>query len=401
MHAVRISNVNLATMTGNPEAIGIERDTELWLGGGKILAVGRVPDGDFVHTETIDAQGMWCLPGWIDCHTHLVYGGSRANEFEARQAGLSYAQIHARGGGISATVSATRQASDQQLLDSAIQRASRLADEGVTTVEIKSGYGLDEATEQRMLTIAGRLADHVPMHIVRTFLGAHALPPEYQQDADGYIRFVCAHMIPLIARQQLADAVDVFCESVGFNLAHTQQVFDAAKKAGLALKIHAEQLSDQKGAVLAARYGALSVDHIEYLAPDDVPTLARAGTTAVLLPGAFFYLKECQLPPIEALRMHQVPMAIASDCNPGTSPIASLLTCATLACLQFNLTVTEALRGITTNAARALGLHHTGSLAPGQQADCCLWAINDPSELIYEMNAHRPVAKWLAGRRVV
>lgn len=402
MTITQIKNVNLATMTGvKNDTLAIEKNTELWLQGDKIMGIGPQQHQDFVHTETVDAQGMWCLPGFIDCHTHLVYGGSRAGEFQQRLSGVSYQQISQQGGGIKSTVAATRQLDEQALLDAAIRRTSRLTEEGVTTVEIKSGYGLDKDTETRMLAVAARVPDHLPVNVQRTYLGAHALPEEYQGDSDGYIDYVCETMMPYIAQHKLASAVDVFCESVGFSLVQTRRVFEAAQRHSLRVKIHAEQLSDSKGAKLAAEFGALSVDHIEYLHEEDIGAIAEANCVAVLLPGAFYFLKETQLPPIDGLRSHQVPMAIATDMNPGTSPVSSILICANMACIQFGLTIEEALRGITVNAAKALALPSKGQLAAGCDADLCLWDINSPADLIYEINGFRPAAKWLGGKRVL
>lgn len=402
MTVTHIKNVNLATMTGvQNDTLAVETNTELWLQGDKIIGIGPQQDHDFVHTETVDAQGMWCLPGFIDCHTHLVYGGSRAGEFQQRLSGVSYQQISEQGGGIKSTVAATRQLDEQALLDTAIRRTARLTEEGVTTVEIKSGYGLDKDTEKRMLTVAARIPDHLPVNVQRTYLGAHALPEEYKGDSDGYIDYVCDTMMPYIAQHNLATAVDVFCESVGFSLAQTRRVFEAAHRYDLRVKIHAEQLSDSKGARLAAEFGALSVDHIEYLHEEDISAIADAGSVAVLLPGAFYFLKETQLPPIAGLRSHRVPMAIATDMNPGTSPISSILTCANMACIQFGLTIEESLRGITVNAAKALELPLKGQLAVGFDADLCLWNIDSPADLIYEINGFRPAAKWLGGKRVL
>ncbi|RDV26055.1 imidazolonepropionase [Alteromonas aestuariivivens] len=395
-----IRNVRIASMQENGRPYGELAAGEILLERGKIVALGTsLPVRD--EAEIVDAQSAWCLPGFIDCHTHLVYAGNRADEFAKRLRGVSYQAISAQGGGIKSTVRATREASEQQLVEHAIQRASRLAEEGVTTLEIKSGYGLDKETEVRMLNAAKQVGEKLGIHIQRTFLGAHALPPEADTDADAYIDFVCNTMIPYIAENQLADAVDVFCETVGFDLVQTRRVFEAARQAGLPVKGHVEQLSDSKGALLAASYSALSVDHIEYLDPSDVSALADAGTVAVLLPGAFYYLRETQLPPVEALRQHQIPMAISTDLNPGTSPIASLLTCANMACVLFRLTTEEALRGITCHAAKALNLANKGILREGADADLCLWQINSPDELVYEINRYRPVAKWVGGQRVI
>ncbi|WP_394221755.1 imidazolonepropionase [Alteromonas gracilis] len=342
----------------------------------------------------------WLLPGLIDCHTHLVYGGNRAEEFELRLQGASYVEIAQRGGGIKGTVEKTRQSDEDTLRNTAIQRAARLCEEGVTTLEVKSGYGLDIETEVRMLKVAKSLEQHLPISIQTTYLGAHAIPNEFSDNADGYIDFVCNQALPYVASQQLADAVDVFCETIGFSPAQTERVFACAHQHGLPLKAHVEQLSDSKGAVLAAKYGALSVDHIEYLADSDIPYIAQSGTVAVLLPGAFYYLSEVQKPPIDALRAHNVPMAIATDFNPGSSPLASLLTAVNMGCVLFQLTPEEALRGVTEHAATALGLQDRGIIEAGKLADLTLWNIDTPAELTYCINGHRPIAVFKEGKHV-
>ena len=400
MAVTLIDNVNIMTMDPSQPDHGVHYQTQLWLQDEKILAVGSPPSLPPVPDEHIDGTGLWALPGFIDCHTHLVYGGTRADEFRQRLSGTSYQEIARAGGGIQKTVRDTRGAGADELLRHSLRRGRRLVEEGVTTIEVKSGYGLDQQTELTMLAVAARLSDELPVHVSRTYLGAHALPPDFTYDADGYIEFVCQTMIPKIAKERHATAVDVFCETVGFTRAQTERVFQAAQSAGLAIKLHAEQLSDSQGAVLAAQYQAASVDHIEYLAPKDVPMLANAGCVAVLLPGAFYYLRETQKPPVAALRQHQVPMAIASDHNPGTSPICSLLTCATVACIEFGLTCEEALLGITTHAAQALSLSDKGRLRAGMDADVCLWDIREPADLIYEINGFRPIGRWVGGEYV-
>ncbi len=398
MSSTLIKNARIATANENYEFIQIEA-SDILINDGKIQTVGRnlTDEADF----NVDANGQWCLPGFIDCHTHLVYGGNRAKEFSQRLQGVSYEAISKQGGGIKSTVRATRAVDEKTLLSQTLRRARRLAEEGVTTVEIKSGYGLDKDTEIRMLDVAKKVGELANMTVQRTFLGAHALPPDSDLSADEYIDFVCHTMIPYVAEHQMADAVDVFCERVGFNLAQTERVFAAAKQYNLKIKGHVEQLSDSKGALTAAKYGALSVDHVEYLAEADIPELAKSGTVAVLLPGAFYYLKETQLPPIEAFRKQHVAMAISTDMNPGTSPIASLLTCANMACVLFGLTTSEALTGITTHAAKALGLTTKGQIKSGFDADLCLWDIDSPESLVYEINGYRPSAKWVGGKRVL
>lgn len=395
-----IDNIQLASMQNNGQPYGAIKNAMLAVKDGKILYAGEHQPNQFTAEQHLDGQGQWLLPGFVDCHTHLVYGGDRANEFEQRLNGVSYTEIAKQGGGIKSTVKATREASFDQLLQSGLQRAKCLFAEGVTSIEIKSGYGLDKENEIKMLKVAKAIDEHLPVTIQPTFLGAHALPPEYAEDADGYIEFICNDLMPVIAAQQLATAVDVFCESIGFSPAQCERVFKAAQQQGLAIKAHVEQLSDLKGAALAASYQALSVDHIEYLADNDIATIKAAGTVAVLLPGAFYYLKETQKPPIDALRAHQVPMAVATDLNPGSSPVASLLTCLNMACTFFGLTPEEALRGATQHAATALGLTHKGVIEAGMDADFCLWDIQRPAELVYAMNQHKPQSTWVGGQHV-
>ena len=361
---------------------------------------GNVIEGKVTNDQTIDGHGMWLTPGLVDCHTHLVYGGDRAMEFEQRLQGVSYADISKAGGGIKSTVKATREASFDSLLASAIKRTKRLLEEGVTTIEIKSGYGLDLETEIKMLQVAKAVSEQLPLNVESTFLGAHALPFEYQGRADDYIDFVCDTVMPVVTQKQLASCVDVFCESIGFTTEQTRKVFETAKNHGLNVKAHVEQLTDQKGALLAAEFGALSVDHIEYLAEQDIPVIKQAGCVAVLLPGAYYYLNETQKPPIEALRHNNVPMAVATDLNPGSSPVASLLTAMNMASVLFGLTPEEALRGATINGAKALGLTNKGKIAKGMDADLCLWDIQHPSELVYAMNQHRPETILIGGEYV-
>ncbi len=345
--------------------------------------------------ERVDsAHGALVTPGLIDCHTHLVFASDRAHEFELRLQGASYEDIAKAGGGILSSVRATRAASEDELLAASLPRARALLRDGVTTLEIKSGYGLDTETEMKMLRVARRIGVELGICVRTTFLGAHALPPEYAGRADDYIDYVCNAMLPAVAAAGLADAVDAFCEGIGFSLAQTQRVFDAATAHGLPVKLHAEQLSHLGGAALAARYQALSADHLEYITDDDVRAMAASGTVAVLLPGAFVCLRETKLPPIDSLRAHGVAIAVATDCNPGTSPLLSLRLAMALACAQFRLMPEEALRGATVNAALALGLHDRGTLQVGQRADLVLWDARDPAELCY----------WLGGtpaRRVI
>ena len=334
-------------------------------------------------------RGGVMTPGLVDCHTHLVYAGNRAGEFEQRLEGASYEQIARAGGGILSSVRATRAASEDELIAASLPRLDALLADGVTTLEIKSGYGLTVADELKMLRVARRLGELRPVRVLTTLLGAHALPPEYAGRADDYVSLVCDEMIPVAAREGLADAVDVFCEGIGFSPAQCERIYQAAQAQGLAIKAHAEQLSNLGGSALAARYGALSADHIEYLDEAGVRAMAEAGTVAVLLPGAFHVLRETQLPPIELLRQYGVPMAVASDANPGTSPICMPTLIANLACTLFRLTPREALAGMTAHGARALGLPELGRIAVGAPADLCLWDIQQPAELAYAVQAGR------------
>jgi len=354
---------------------------------------GLWPESQFDPALAAGAEeaghGGVMTPGLVDCHTHLVYAGDRAAEFEQRLEGVSYEAIARAGGGILSTVRATRAASEAQLISASLPRLDALLADGVTTVEIKSGYGLTLDDELKMLRVARRLATLRPVRVTTTLLGAHALPAEYADDADGYIDLVCTQIIPAASAQGLADAVDVFCEGIGFSTAQCERVFQAAISHGLAIKAHAEQLSNLGGSALAARYGALSVDHIEYLDESGVQALADAGTIAVLLPGAFHVLRETRLPPIDLLRRYGVPMAVASDANPGTSPLCMPTLMANLACTLFRLTPREALAGMTAHAARALGRPELGRIAIGATADLCLWDIQHPAELAYAVQAGR------------
>jgi imidazolonepropionase len=335
--------------------------------------------------ERIDVEGRWITPGLIDCHTHLVYAGDRAHEFELRLAGASYEEIARQGGGIVSTVKATRAATEDELVTQSLPRLDCLIGEGVTTVEIKSGYGLGLETEARMLRAARRLGRERGIEVATSFLGAHALPPEAKGDKDAYIEQVCG-MIPALAKEQLADAVDAFCEGIAFSPAQTARVFDAAKRAGLPVKLHADQLSNLHGARLAAEHGALSADHLEFADEEGAAAMARSGTIAVLLPGAFYVLRETQVPPVAALRQHHVPIAIATDSNPGTSPVTSLLLIMNMAATLFRLTVEEAIAGVTREAARALGrLADVGTLERGKRCDLAIWSIERPAELVYRI----------------
>lgn len=338
-----------------------------------------------------EAQGLWITPGLIECHTHLVYGGDRSNEFAARLQGATYEQIARAGGGIVSTMRATRAASEHELFEQSLPRAAALAAEGVTTLEIKSGYGLDVHNELKMLRVARRIGEHTGLTVIKTFLGAHALPPEFAGRQDDYVRHVCEDMLPAVAEAKLADAVDVFCERIAFTQQQTRRVFEQARRYGLQLRLHADQLSDGSGGELAADCGALSADHLEYASERSMQRMAEQGVVAGLLPGAFYYLRETRLPPVERLRELQVAMAVSTDCNPGTSPISSLLTAMNMACVIFRLTATEAWRGVTINAARALGLTDRGVLRVGARADLAIWRLRHPEQVCAELGVHRPV----------
>ena len=381
-------NATLATFVGGAPC-GLIGRGEIALHHGRIAWVGRMdelpaaPDTLAVAVDSLD--GALVTPGLIDCHTHLVFGGDRAHEFDLRLNGASYEEIARAGGGIVSTVTATRAASEEQLYAQSLPRARALLADGVTTLEIKSGYGLDLESERRMLRVARHLGRELGISVRTSFLGLHALPPEYSGRRDDYVALVCDEMLPTLAAEGLLDAVDAFCENIGFSREETRRVFERAKQLGLPVKLHAEQLSNQDGAALVAEYAGLSADHLEHLSESGIAAMATAGTVAVLLPGAFYALRETQLPPIALLRDHHVPIAIATDCNPGTSPLLSLRLAASMACTLFRLTPEEALRGITVNAARALGLHDRGTLALGQRADLVVWHARQPAELCYWM----------------
>ena len=381
-------NARLATMT--PDApYGAIEDGAIGVSGGKIAWAGPRADLPETAGATIhDAAGRWITPGLIDCHTHLVFGGNRAAEFELRLKGASYEEIARAGGGIRSTVAKTRAASEDQLYQSARQRLAALMAEGVTTIEIKSGYGLDIESEAKMLRVARQLGESLPVTVKTSFLGAHALPPEYAGRSGDYIALVAGPMLEAIAAEDLADAVDVFAETIAFTREEAAAVFEAARKHGLPVKLHADQLSDQGGAALAAAYGALSAEHLEHASEDGVAAMGRAGTVAVLLPGAYYFLRDTRLPPIEAMRRHGVPIAIATDCNPGTSPTVSLLLMLNMACTLFRLTPEEALAGVTRSAARALGLQDRGAIAAGKVADFVVWDVEHPAELAYWIGAN-------------
>ena len=394
-----VTGAHLATMAGDAP-YGAIRDGALGIVGERIAWVGAesdLPQGTAAH-RLLHVPGAWATPGLIDCHTHLVYAGNRAHEFEARLHGATYADIARAGGGINATVQATRAASDDELVAASRPRLAALASEGVTTVEIKSGYGLDTVTELRQLRAARQLAAAIGVDVRTTLLAAHAVPDEYAGRADDYVDLVCRETIPAVAQAHLADTVDAFCETIGFTAAQTRRVFAAAQAHGLRVKLHADQLSDTGGAALAAEFAALSADHLEYANDAGVAAMARAGTVAVLLPGAFYALRETRLPPIAAFRAHAVPMAVATDCNPGTSPSTSLTLMLNMACTLFGLTPAEALAGTTVHAARALGLADRGQLAAGMRADLALWDVDRPAELSYRIGGNACAAVVRAGR---
>ncbi|ARQ76633.1 imidazolonepropionase [Pseudomonas fragi] len=385
---------NVATMANGTysiieDAAIVTRDGYIeWLGPRQ-----QLPTGEYGQTHGL--EGAWVTPGLIDCHTHTVFGGNRSGEFEQRLQGVSYAEIAAAGGGIASTVRATRAASEAELFDSARQRLLCLLRDGVTSVEIKSGYGLSLESERKILRVIRRLGEELPVTVRSTCLAAHALPPEYKDRADDYIEHICNEMLPALAAEGLVDAVDAFCEYLAFSPEQVERVFKVAQQLGLPVKLHAEQLSSLHGSSLAARYQALSADHLEFMTEEDAIAMAESGTVAVLLPGAFYFLRETQLPPMEALRKHGVKIAIASDLNPGTSPGLSLRLMLNMACTLFRMTPEEALAGVTLHAAMALGMGEThGSLEPGKVADFVAWNIDRPADLAY----------WLGGdldKRVV
>ena len=373
-----LTNLCIATMV---DGYGLIEKGAVAFEKGVIKSVGPdTPEG-----AAVDCGGRLLTPGFIDCHTHLVYGGNRASEFEQRLNGATYVDIAKAGGGIMSTVRATRADSEAELLESALRRLESLLAEGVTTIEIKSGYGLDVETEMKMLRVARKLGTLRPVDVKTTFLGAHTFPPEYKENHEGYVSIVCDQALPRIVSENLADAVDAFCEGIAFSVEETKAVFKAARAFNLPVKLHAEQLSNLGGAKMAARFDALSVDHIEYLDEDGVESISKSGTVAVLLPGAFYYLREKQAPPVASLRKHKVPIAIATDLNPGSSPVHSLLATMNMACVLFGLTPEEALLGVTTNAARALGLKDRGTIAVGQKADLALWDLRRPGDLAYPL----------------
>ncbi|WP_417344444.1 imidazolonepropionase [Ferrimonas sp.] len=398
-------DINLATMDPDRSgSYGEIEDAALAVKDGQIAWVGprsELPEFDPLSIPVVKGNGQWLTPGLVDCHTHLVFAGTRASEFEARLNGATYEEIARQGGGILSTVKATRDADRETLFQLGRERLNALLAEGVTRVEIKSGYGLDTETEHKMLSLARYLGEVHPLDVHTTFLGAHAVPADYKGKEQAYVDLVCDEMIPAIAADKLADAVDVFCENIAFDLEQTEQVFRKAQEYQLPVKLHAEQLSNMGGSKLAARYQALSVDHIECLDEEGVQALAESGTVAVILPGAFYFLRETRKPPIDLLRQYGVPMAVASDFNPGSSPLCSTLLMINMACTLFGLTPAEALAGVTRNGARALGVgDRVGQLKVGMEADLAQWAIGHPAELAWQYG-NRPCKAVYKGGKVV
>ena len=379
-------NARLATLDPALPGLGVIERGAVACADGRIVFAGLESDLPASGATRVDCEGRLITPGLIDCHTHLVHAGDRAAEFAQRLAGASYEEIARAGGGILSTVRAVRAASEAELVAQSLPRLDALLAEGVTTVEIKSGYGLDRAAEWRMLAAARELGRRRPVDIATTYLGAHAVPPEFTGNADGYVDWICTDMLPALAAERWADAVDVFCETVAFSPAQTSRVFDVAQRLGLPVKLHADQLSDYGGAALAARYGALSADHLEYASDAGAAAMAAAGTVAVLLPGAFYTLRETHAPPIAALRRHGTPIALATDCNPGSSPLTSPLLAMNMAATLFRLTVEECLAGFTRVAAKALGLQaQTGTLQAGKYCNLAIWDVGAPAELIWRI----------------
>jgi imidazolonepropionase len=391
-----------ATMVPGGTAYGAIRDAAVVIANGRIAWIG--PRGDLPSVEaaaTERLEGRWLTPGLIDCHTHLVFGGDRSGEFEQRLGGATYEDIARAGGGIIASVKATRAASEDELFVSAMDRLEGLKATGVTTVEIKSGYGLDQDSELKMLRVARRIGREGGVRVRTSYLGLHAVPPEHRANRAAYVDLAVDHILPAAQAEGLVDAVDAYCEPIAFSIKEVARLFDKAHALGLPVKLHADQLSNGGGAALAARYGALSADHIEHATEDGIKAMARAGVTAVLLPGAFLMLRETQAPPVALLRAHGVRMAVATDCNPGTSPVASLTDALNLACVQFRLTPEEALAGATREAAWALGLQdQIGTLAVGKAADLAAWDIQRPAELAYWLGKPMLHGRWKKGVRV-
>jgi len=394
-------NARLATLSADRPGLGVVEPGVVAALGARIAHVGPAAEAPaFDAAEVIDCEGRWITPGLIDPHTHLVYAGDRAHEFELRLGGATYEEIARAGGGIISTMQATRAASGAELVAAALPRLDAMIAEGITTLEVKSGYGLATPDELKMLRACRALGERRPVTVRTSFLGAHALPPEFAGDPDSYIDLVCGEMIPAIAAEGLADAVDAFCEGIGFTLDQTRRVFEAAASRGLPVKLHAEQISNLHGAEMAARFGALSADHLEHLDAAGIAAMAENGTVATLLPGAYYFTRETRAPPVAALRAAGVPMAIATDCNPGTSPLTSPLLVMNLAATLFRLTVDECIAGLTREAARALGvLDEVGTLDAGKRCDLAIWDIERPAELVYRMGFNPLHARIFGGQR--
>lgn len=397
-----ITDCRLATMASGEAAYGAIEDGAILIRDGEIVWIGAratLPEHEPIQTDHLD--GRWVTPGLIDCHTHLVFGGDRSGEFEQRLSGVSYEEIAKAGGGIVSSVRMTREASEESLTASALRRLEGLKASGVTTVEIKSGYGLNMDAELRMLRAARRVGIEGGVRAVTSYLGLHAVPPEFRDNRAAYVDLAVDTILPAAHSQGLVDAVDAYCEPIAFSAAEVERLFHKARSLGLPVKLHADQLSDGGGAALAARHGALSADHIEHADEAGIAAMAQAGVVAVLLPGAFLMLRETTPPPIDILRAHGVAMAVATDCNPGTSPVASMLAALNLACVQFRLTPEEALAGATRHAARALGLHdRIGTLTPGKAADLAVWNVERPAELCYWLGAPLLHRRYLSGQEL-
>ncbi|MEL6278500.1 MAG: imidazolonepropionase [Pseudomonadota bacterium] len=393
---LRLINARIATMAASAGPYGLIEHGFVDMSDGYIRDVGEMDQAPATNVPKRDLEGRLVTPALIDCHTHVVFGGDRAREFEMRLQGATYEEVARAGGGIVSTVSATREAAEEDLLKSALSRVDALISEGAGTIEVKSGYGLDIETELKMLRVARRIERVRPVRVKTTFLGAHAVPGEFRDKADAYIDEVCIPALEAAHAAGLADAVDGFCEGIAFSPAQIDRVFAKAKELGLPVKLHAEQLSNLGGAELAARYAALSADHLEYLDQTGVAAMAKAGTVAVLLPGAFYTLRETQKPPVEALRAHGVPIAVATDCNPGSSPMTSLLLTMNMVCTFFRMTPEEALTGATRHAALALGLDDVGVIAPGKRSDLAIWDVAHPSELSYRIG-YNPLHQRIFG----
>ena len=395
---MRLVNTTVLTLDTDRSSNLLEHATVV-IDGGTLAWVGLEADlpMEYRSDETTDLEGRLLTPAFVDCHTHVVHGGDRASEFEMRLEGASYEAVARAGGGIVSTVRATRASNTEQLLASALPRVDALLAEGTSLIEVKSGYGLDRDTELAMLRAARRIAEVRPVRIRTSFLGAHAVPAEYSGQPDAYLDQVCLPTLDAAHAEGLVDAVDGFCEGIGFSCAQIERVFDRAQALGLPVKLHAEQLSHLGGTELAARYQALSADHLEYANEDGARALAASGSVAVLLPGAFYTLRETRLPPIDAFRQHRVPMALATDCNPGSSPLSSLLLTMNMACTLFRMTPAEALAGVTRNAAQALGMHDTGIVRAGFRADLAAWDVKDPAELAYRIGANPLHRRWFGG----